>query len=150
MANQTTQIVEKKVNDILFILCLFVTAISIGMALIEFFTRGLFPPTRISTFYIGVLIIYSLHKEAIRWIEERGAGVQQRRGEYFVYLWVVITAILYLINFLTKDYFRYSPAGVELTTLEEITFTTLEVGAVFILTRLIKLGSIYFLKKKES
>jgi len=149
MPNQTIQATEKKINDIFFNLCLFVTIIAIGMVLIEFFTRGMFPPTRISTFYIGVLLVYSLHKEALRWIEERGAERQQRKGEYFVYAWIIITAILYLINFLTRDYFCYSPAGQELPTLTEITFITLEIGAIFIFTRLFKIGTIYFLQQKK-
>jgi hypothetical protein len=149
MPNEAIQTTEKKINDILFNLCLFVTIIAIAMSLVEFFTRGAFPSTKISVFYVGVLIIYSLHKEALRWIEERGAEHQQRRGECFVYIWIIVTAVLYLVNFLAKDYFCYSPTGQELPTLTEITFTTLEVGAVFIFTRLFKIGTIYFLQKRK-
>jgi hypothetical protein len=149
MPNQEVQTAEKKINEILFNLCLFVTIIAIGMSLVEFFTRGAFPSTKINLFYVGVLIIYSLHKEALRWIEEKGTEHQQRRGEIFVYIWIIVTAVLYLINFLSRDYFCWSPTGQELTTLTDITFTTLEVGAVFLFTRLFKIGTIHFLQKKE-
>ncbi|MDI6883348.1 MAG: hypothetical protein QMC93_02675 [Patescibacteria group bacterium] len=149
MPKETIQIIEKKINNILFGLCLFITIIAIGMVLLEFFSRGAFPPSKISTFYLGVLLVYSLHKEALRWVEKKGTDLQQRKGEYFVYTWICLSAILYLINFFSKDYFSYSPSGEELTTLTEITFTTLEVCAVFIFTRLLKIGAIYLFNRRK-
>jgi len=119
------------------------------MALVEFFMRGAFPSSKINIFYIGVLLLYSLHKEAIRWIEEKGSTNQQRKGEYFVGLWIIVTAILFLINFLTKDYFRSGPRGADLHVLEDISLLTLEVSAIFIFTRLLKIATIHFLQKKE-
>lgn len=119
------------------------------MALTEFFTRGSFPPPRIESFYIGILLVYSLHKEALRWIEERGTKTQQKRGEYFVYTWIIVAAVLHLINFLKHDYFSYSASGESLNTLAEISFTTLEVGVVFIFTRLFKIATLYFLGQKK-
>jgi len=63
----------------------------------------------------------------------------KRKGEYFVYAWFILTPLLYLINFLTKDYFVYNDQGVLLNALPEITVTSLEVGGVFIVTRILKL-----------
>jgi len=147
MPNQKVHAIEKGINDILFNLCVLITIIALGMTLIEFFSRGCFPPSKIETFYIGVLSVYSLHKEALRWIEEKGSETQQRRGEYFVYIWIVVTAILYLTNFLTHNYFSYSQSGEELSTLAEVSFTTLEVGGIFIFTRLFKIATLYFSKR---
>lgn len=151
MPNQTIYIAEKRINDILFGVCLFITIVALGMKLTEFFTRGYFPPPRIGYFYIGILIIYSFHKEALRWIEDKEFGtVVERKGEYFVYLWIGITTILYLVNFLTRGYFSILPSGEELPTLADITATTLEVGAVFIFTRLLKIGTLYFFQEKKN
>lgn len=130
--------IERQINQILFWLSVFVTVVAVGMMLIAFFTRGIFPPTGIGIFYVGVLLIYSLHKEALRWIGEKDLERGERKGEYFVYAWIILTTILYLVNFLSKDYFRFDDEGKKLTSLFEITTTTLEVGAVFIFTRMIK------------
>ncbi len=137
---------EEKINDILFKICIVVTIIAMGMMLIEFFTVGAFPPTRISLFYMIVLLVYSFHKEALRWIEKEGDIYQQRRGEIFVYLWIIITALLYLINFISHDYFS---EGGRLTALSEITFTTIEVCIVFIIMRIFKIISLRFLDKRK-
>lgn len=133
---------ERKINNILFSLCLFITIISVGMMLLGFFTKGEFPPTRIGTFYVVVLLIYSLHKEALRWIEKEGDIEQQKKGEVFVYIWIIVTTFLYLINFLTRDYFLINGS---MRALSEITFTTIEVCGVFIFTRLLKVGTLYFI-----
>ncbi|MCD6270751.1 hypothetical protein J7J24_00075 [bacterium] len=130
---------ELQINTILFNISIFITFIAMLMMLIEFFTRGAFPSTKIGTFYIGVLLIYSLHKEALRWISEKEWAQNKRKGEYFVYAWFILTPLLYLINFLTKDYFVYNDQGVLLNALPEITVTSLEVGGVFIVTRILKL-----------
>ena len=130
---------ELQINTILFNISIFITFVAMSMMLIEFFTRGAFPSAKIGTFYIGVLLIYSLHKEALRWISEKEWTQNKRKGEYFVYTWFILTPFLYLINCLTKDYFAYNDQGVLLNALPEITVTSLEVGGVFIVTRILKL-----------
>ncbi len=140
---------EFGINRTLFNISIFVTILAIAMMLTEFFTRGLFPATKIGVFYVGVLLIYSFHKEALRWLSKAADREIIRRGEYFVYLWIILTAILYLVNFLTKDYFVISDTGQELTALSEITFTTLEVCAVFIFARVFKiLFNLLYQKKR--
>ena len=140
---------ENKINNILFGLCFCITLLAIFMALLEFFSRGAYPSTHISIFYIGVLTIYALHKEALRFLERSTPQRGQRSGEIFVYVWIIITAFLYLLNFLTKNYYSYSDTGEELKALMNITFTALEVGAVFILARILKLLMVRFLYKNE-
>ena len=130
---------EFSINKALFNISIFVTVLAIGMMLTEFFSRGAFPATKIGVFYVGVLLIYSFHKEALRWISKTEDKEIIRRGEYFVYFWIISTAILYLVNFLTKDYFVIGSMGQELTALSEITFTALEVCAVFISARIFKI-----------
>jgi len=130
---------EFSINRTLFNISIFVTVLAIGMMLTEFFSRGAFPATKIGVFYIGVLMIYSFHKEALRWISKATDKEIMRRGEYFVYFWIVLTAVLYLVNFLTKDYFVTGNMGQELTALSEISFTALEVCAVFIFARIFKI-----------
>lgn len=129
--------IETKINKNLFIVCGIVTIITMIMIVIEFFSRGTFPPIKIGTFYIGVLILYALHKETLRWIGDRKQF--QRQGEVFVYGWIILTTVLYLINFLSKNYFSYSALGEPLAVLREVTVTALEVLAIFILTRGLKL-----------
>lgn len=138
----------QEINNILFRLCLFITIVAMAMMLVGFFTKGTFPPAKIGTFYLVVLLLYSAHKEAFRWIEEKGSQQQQRNGEYFVYAWIVITVVLYLVNFLTRGYFNY-PLGIDSPALSEITFTTIEVCGVFILTQLSKMGMVHFFKNKQ-
>lgn len=142
--NQQDKILEKKINRILFHICLVITIIAMAMMLIEFFSRGQFPPTKIGLFYVGILLIYSIHKEALRWVEKE---YQERRGELLVYLWIVVTTILYIVNFFTKDYFMYSPSGQDLSTLSVITLTALEVCGVFILARISKILALHLFKK---
>jgi hypothetical protein len=142
--------IEEKINNILFWVCLFITFLTIFVSLAEFFSRGEFPPSRINLFYIGILAIYSIHKEALRFLERSASENIQRKGELFVYLWIVITAILYLINFLSKDYYAYADNGMKLNTLADITFITLEVGAVFLISLILKLLMVRFLYKNES
>ncbi|MDD5221266.1 MAG: hypothetical protein PHV47_01535 [Candidatus Pacebacteria bacterium] len=138
MKEQTYRI-ESKINRILFWISVFITIVTMVMMAIEFFSRGAFPTTRIGNFYIGVLLIYSFHKEALRWLEEKDTRKGQRRGEIFVYSWFILTTILYLVNFLRHDYYMTDPSGKETKALMEITVTALESGAVFIFTRLIKI-----------
>ena len=139
--------IEEKINNVLFLICLFITFLTLFVSLAEFFSRGEFPPSRINLFYVGILIIYSIHKEALRFLERSASENIQRKGELFVYLWIVITALLYLINFLSKDYFSYTVDGLKLKALADITFITLEVGMVFVISRVLKLLMVRFLYK---
>ncbi|TET84180.1 MAG: hypothetical protein E3J36_02125 [Candidatus Nealsonbacteria bacterium] len=136
--------IEFAINKHLFLICAAITLIVMLMAIIEFFSRGTFPPSKIGFFYVGVLFIYSVHKEMLRWLEEKKI---ERQGEYFLYSWIGLTAILYIINFLTKDYFNYSPEGVPLETLKEVSVITLQVAGIFLFTRLSKVIKIILEKK---
>ena len=136
--------IELAINKNLFIICAFITLMAMIMILVEFFTRGSFPSSEMNFFYVGVLFIYSIHKELLRWLEEKKI---ERQGEWFVYSWIGLTIILYIINFLTRGYFSYSSEGVALESLREVAVTTLEVCAIFIFTRLSKTIKIISRKK---
>jgi len=146
---ENTYRIESKINQILFWISVFVTLIAMGMMVLEFFSRGEYPPTRIGNFYIGVLLIYSFHKEALRWLEEKDRKHHQRKGEIFVYAWIILTAVLYLVNFLNKDYYMFNQYGEQTKTLLEVTITAVEAGAVFIFTRLVKIIFNVIYKKKR-
>ena len=135
--------IEKEVNKHLYQICAIITVITMAMIAARFFTRGEFPSTRIGLFYLGILIIYSLHKELVRWLGERKA---ERQGEYFVYAWVLFTVLLYVINFLARDFFVTSPQGAFLGTLRETGILTLEVLAIFLITRGSKIVKVCFTK----
>ncbi|MBI2626267.1 MAG: hypothetical protein HYW69_01590 [Candidatus Nealsonbacteria bacterium] len=137
--------IETGINRNLFFICASVTLVAMVMVALEFFTRGAFPPIQIGFFYIVVLIIYSLHKEMVRWL---GQSKVERQGEYFVYVWVGLTTVLYLVNFLSKDYFAISPLGEKIPVLRDASTITLEVLAIFIFTRILKLLRIILTKKK--
>jgi hypothetical protein len=145
--------IETEINRNLFIACAVVTIVAMAMLLLEFFTRGAFPTAQISLFYLGVLLLYSLHKEMVRWLGQRQV---ERQGEYFVYAWIILTTTLYIVNFFAKDLYSCSAAGEPLDTLEKISVITLEVLAIFILTRILKILKIcltrnqFFKKIKES
>jgi hypothetical protein len=149
----TAQIIktETKINNILFWLCFLITILAIAMTLLEFFSRDEYPPTSISLFYVGVLAIYSLHKEAIRFLEYATPekSHKSKKGELFVYLWIVMTGILYSINFFTKNHYSYSEFGEQTASLMTATYITLEVGIVFILARIMKLLMIKFFNKSN-
>jgi uncharacterized membrane protein len=137
--------IESKINKNLFIVCAIITVIVMTTILIEFFTRGAFPPSGMNIFYIGILFIYSVHKEMIRWVGEKHI---ERQGEWFVYIWIGLTSILYLINFLTKGYFSYSTEGMPVESLREASTITLEVSTIFLLTRASKTIKIFLEEKK--
>lgn len=137
---------ETKINKHLYIICGAVTLITIIMVATQFLSRGAFSPTRIGLFYLGVLILYSLHKELVRWLGERKV---EHQGEYFVYGWIVFTTLLYVINFLSKDFFNYSSQGFPLTTLREASILTLQVLAIFLITRGSKLIKVFLVKKQK-
>lgn len=138
---------EIGINKNLYIICAVITIVTMAMVAIEFFSRGSFPSTRIGLFYLGILIIYSLHKELVRWLGERKV---ERQGEYFVYAWIGFTTLLYIINFLTKDFFIYSAQGATLATLGQTCILTLEVLVIFLITRGSKLIKVVLIKKKET
>ena len=137
MEEQTYRI-ESKISRILFWISVFITVATMVMMVMEFFSRGKLPATRIGNFYIGVLLIYSFHKEALRWLEEKDQKRVQRRGEIFVYAWIILTTVIYLINFFNHDFYITDEFGRQTRALMEITSTALEAGGVFLFTRLIK------------
>ena len=136
---------EKKVNDHLFLICSVITVIVMVMKLTEFFSRGSFYPEKMGFFYLGVLIIYSLHKEMLRWLGKRKV---ERQGEYFVYSWIIFAATLYVVNFFAKGYFSQTQEGFSLNTLNDISIISIEVLAIFILTRSLKILKIVLDKRK--
>jgi len=138
--------IETGINKHLYLICGIITIVVMIMTLTEFFTRGRFAPARMNLFYLGVLVIYSLHKELIRWLGKRKI---ERQGEYFVFGWITFTTLLYIINFLSKDYFSYSVQGEPTTTLRELSILSLEVLAIFILTRYLKILKILLVKPKS-
>jgi hypothetical protein len=138
--------VERSINKNLFLICLVITVIIMAMVIIEFFSRGTFFPSRVGFFYIGVLFIYSVHKEMLRWLEEKGVD---RQGEYFLYSWIGLTILFYVINFLTKDYFRISLEGKPTECMSVVSVITLEVGGIFLLARLSKVIKTILMKREK-
>ena len=138
---------EANISQKLFVICAIITLITMILMVTDFFTRGIFLPARISIFYLVVVMIYSLHKELLRWLGEKQP---KRDGEYFVYAWIILTTVLYAINFFSRDYFNYSERGTPLGTLRDISILTIEILAVFIFTRFLKLLELKFKKDKNS
>jgi hypothetical protein len=103
---------------------------------VNFFSRGSFSPTKIGFFYLSVVLIYSLHKEFIRWLGDKKS---KRQGEYFVYAWIILTTVLYVINFFNNNYFDYSKEGYAVSTLADVAYTTMEVLIIFVVTRIMKI-----------
>lgn len=134
--------IESAINKNLFFVCAIVTLATMALVVVNFFTRGGFFPTKIGFFYLVIVLIYSAHKELVRWLgEKRG----HRNGEYFVYVWVVLTTILYVVNFFSNDYYSYSKEGYTLSTLADASYITLQILGVFVATRIVK---VIFLVKK--
>ena len=129
------QNVEFAISKNLFAICFAITFIAMSMSVVGFFSKGTFPPPGINIFYIGILFLYSVHKEMLRWMGEKRV---ERKGEWFVYSWIILTMILYIINFLTKNSFCNTLNGNSFESLKEITMTSLEVCAIFIITRVSK------------
>ena len=134
--------VESAINQNLFSVCAIVTLATMILMLVNFFSRGSFLPTSIGFFYLVVVLIYSLHKEFIRWLGEKKKNHQ---GEYFVYAWVILTTALYVVNFFSNDYFGFSKEGYRISTLADIAYITIEVLGVFVATRVMK---IFFMLRK--
>ena len=139
--------VEIGINKNLYLICGIVTLLTMIMIATEFFTRGAFPPTRIAIFYLGILIVYSLHKELVRWLGEKRV---ERQGEYFVYGWIIFAVILHIINFLSKDFFAFSAKGEPTDTLQQTCILALEVLLIFFITRTSKLIKIFLQKDKKT
>ena len=135
--------IEGRINRNLYAICAVVTILTMTTILVEFFTRGDFMPANIELFYLGVLVIYSLHKELLRLLGKKSVS---RQGEYFVYAWIFLTAILYLVNFLMKGYYTNLSTGEQLTILKDLSVLTIEVLAVFIFTRSLKILKILIIK----
>ena len=144
--NQFQQIrrIEAGINRHLFIICGAVTITVMVMTLVDFFTRGNLFTVQIAPFYLGVLMIYSLHKEIVRWLGEIKV---ERQGELFVYTWIGLTTALYIVNFVPKNYFSVTAEGLSISTLQSTTILTLEVLAVFIFTRFLKILKISLTRK---
>ena len=136
--------IENSISNNLFIICVIITIVTMAITVADFFGRGTFVPAKINFFYISVVAIYSLHKELIRWLGEKKA---KRGGEFFVYAWVILTTVLYVINFLSHDYYSYSAEGYQLGDLRDITYLTIEVLGLFFLTRILKILEV-FMKNK--
>ncbi len=134
--------VESVINRNLFFICTIVTLVTMVLMVTNFLTRGVFLPAKIGFFYLTVVLIYSLHKEFIRWLGEKKS---RHQGEYFVYTWVILTTVLYAINFFCNNYFGYSKEGYTVSTLADISYTTIEVLGIFVVTRIMK---IFFMLKK--
>ncbi|OGZ19891.1 MAG: hypothetical protein A2654_00725 [Candidatus Nealsonbacteria bacterium RIFCSPHIGHO2_01_FULL_43_31] len=141
---QHLKAIEYGINKHLFIICAIVTIIVMAMTLIDFFTRGNLFTVQIAPFYLGVLLIYSLHKEIVRWLGQRSV---ERQGELFVYIWIGLTTALYVINFATKNYFSVTAEGLSINTLQSTMVLALEVLAIFIFTRFLKILKISLAKK---
>ena len=137
--------IESGINRNLFWICGGVTIAIMVMKLVEFFSRGVFFPADMGLLYLGILLIYSLHKELIRWLGKRKI---ERQGEYFVYGWIAFTTILYIVNFFSKNYFTYTVEGVPLDTLKSLSVISIQVLAIFVLTRCLKILK-FFLEKRE-
>lgn len=127
--------IELAINKNLFRICAIVTFIAMFMVTVDFFSRGLFSPSQVGFLYIVVLFVYSVHKELLRWLGEKKV---ERQGEHFLYSWIGLTITLYVVNFLAKGYFSYSPEGIPLTALNEACLLTAEVAVIFLLTKLSK------------
>lgn len=137
--------IEANINRNLFIVCALVTLATMAVMTVDFFSRGNFVSPRMDLFYLAIVAIYSLHKEFLRWLGEKK---DKHNGEYFVYAWVILTTVLYVVNFLSRDYFSFSREGYQVGTLRDIAYLTIEILAVFILTRFLKFLEIFFKEKK--
>ena len=139
--------IESIINKNLFLICIVVTVIVMTMFTIEFFSRGAFSPSRMGFFYIGVLFIYTVHKEMLRWLEEKRV---ERQGEIFLYFWIGLTTLFYTINFFTKDYYCTSSEGTPLGCISEATIITLQVAVMFLLARLSKALKVMLMKRRQT
>lgn len=141
---------EESINSSLYAICLTVTLIAVVTTLVRFFSRGAYPPDEINFFYLGVLALYSLHKEAVHWLTEKADGQRKRKGEYFVYLWLILAATLYCINFFSKGYFGVADDGRELHALRDTALIAIEVSGVFVISRFLKIFRLAVPRRRKS
>ena len=134
--------VETIINGNLFAVCSIVTLITMCLMVVNFFARGSFLPTNIGFFYLVIVLTYSLHKEFLRWLGEKKS---RKQGEYFVYAWIILTTILYAVNFFSNNYYSFSKEGFAVSTLADVAYTTIDVLVIFIVTRIMK---IFFMLRK--
>ena len=134
--------VETVISKNLFLICTLVTIVTMSLVVTNFFTRGSFFPAKIGFFYLTVVLIYSLHKEFLRWLGEKKS---RKQGEYFVYAWIILTTILYAVNFFSNNYYSFSKEGFAVSTLADVAYTTIDVLVIFIVTRIMK---IFFMLRK--
>jgi len=142
------RVAEEQINKHLFRISAIITLIVMGFFLVQFFTRGAFPPHEMGVFYVGVVLVYALHKEMVRWMGDERKS--QKQGEMFVYGWIGLTTLLYIVNFFSKDYFSYSTGGEAVRTLTDITSIALQVFVIFIITRALKLFNVLSRKKART
>ncbi len=119
-------------------ICLFITFATLGMMMIRFFTKGGYPLTGIEALYIGALSTYTVHRKALL-----NSSQTKRPDQFFVCVWFITTAVLYLINFLSKGHFHADKVNV----LPQMTRVTLEVAGIFVLSH-DKTKLVSFLKAK--
>lgn len=123
---------EKEVNQQLFFITAVLSVITMAMFLISFFSKGEFPPSSITVLYLGVLVVYAIHKESLRWMKSPQQDLK-RKGELFVYIWISFTASLYIIDFLNPG--RYNTDSFTNPALQGATILSLEILVIFILTK---------------
>ncbi|MDD5606264.1 MAG: hypothetical protein PHN37_00115 [Candidatus Pacebacteria bacterium] len=137
--------IELLINQHLYTICSVITILVMLMFLVEFFSKGMFNLYKIELFYLGVLLIYSFHKELIRCI---GCKKLDKQGENFVYIWIVLTLSLYIVNFISRDFFTITVYNEPSLVLKNISILTLQILAIFIITRGIKFIKIFLAEKK--
>lgn len=130
------RVIETAISRNLFVVCSFVTVVTMTLMVVNFFCRGSFLPTNIGFFYLAIVLTYSLHKEFVRWLGEKHGHHQ---GEYFVYAWIILTTVLYVINFFSNEYYDFSTEGFKVSTLADTAYITIEILAVFVATRIMKI-----------
>jgi len=123
---------EFRISKNLYLISAAITILTMIMLATEFFSRCSFPTTKVPLFYLGLLIIYSLHKELVRWL---GENKVERQGELFVYAWIIFSTCLYVISFATKQYFTSPANGGCENALVSSGVLTLEVLIIFLVTR---------------
>jgi len=134
---------EKEINHQLFLVTTVLSFVTMGMLLISFFSKGKFPPSSITVLYLGVLIVYAVHKESLRWMKSSQQNLK-RKGELFVYIWIFFTAFLYIIDFLNPG--KYSAGLLTNPALQSATILSLEILVIFILTKSSKIVKRFYKK----